>query len=137
MTVTIQKIEYYYTIVDDKHGKAYWLLEHLRQSDVNLIAFTAFPRGAGRSQLDFVPDDAGKLLTAAKKAGIELVGPKQAFLARGDDKSGAMVEAHYKLSTADINVYAANGVSDGTGMFGYIFWVKSEDYQRAAVVLGV
>ena len=137
MTVSIQTVEYYYTTVDDKHGKAFWLFEHLRQSEVNMIAFTAFPLGGGKSQLDFVPDDSKKLLMASKQAGIKLVGPKKAFLARGDDKSGAMVEAHSKLATAGINVHAANGISDGSGMFGYIFWVNPEDFPKAAEVLGV
>ncbi len=137
MAVTIRRIEYYYTTVEDKHGKGYWLLEHFRQKGVNLVAFTAFPRGAGRSQMDFVPEDAETLKAAAAEANISLVGPKRAFVVQGEDKVGAIVELHHKLSSAGINVFAANGVSDGTGRFGYILWVKSEDYDSAARVLGV
>jgi hypothetical protein len=137
MAITIKKIEYFYTTVEDKHGKGYWMLEHFRQKGVNLVAFTAFPRGAGRSQMDFVPDDAEKLKAAAAEADVSLVGPKRAFLIQGEDEIGAIVELHFKLTNAGINVHAANGVSDGTGQFGYILWVKPEDFDAAARVFGV
>ena len=67
MDSTIKRIEYYYCAVEDKHGKGYWLLEHLRQKGVNLVAFTAFPTGGGRSQLDFVPDNPESLKEAVEK----------------------------------------------------------------------
>lgn len=137
MSESIKKVEYYHTTVEDKHGKGYWLLEHLRQKDVNLLAFTAFPRGGGRSQMDFVPDDSKKFKSAMAEANIELVGPRRAFLVQGTDKIGAIVQLHYKLNNAGINVHAANGVSDGTGHFGYILWVKPEEFDRAALTLGV
>ena len=137
MAILIKRIEYYYCAVEDKHGKGYWLLEHLRQKNVNLVAFTAFPTGSGRSQLDFVPDDSEQLKVAAEEAGISLVGPKHAFLVQGEDNVGAIVDLHRKLSSAGINVHAANGVSAGSERFGYILWVSPQDYERAAHALGV
>jgi hypothetical protein len=80
MAIQIKRIEYYYCAVEDKRGVGYWLLEHLRQKNVNIVAFTAFPTGSGRSQFDFVPDDAEKLKSAAEEAGISLVGPKKASI---------------------------------------------------------
>ena len=137
MAILIKRIEYYYCAVEDRRGVGYWLLEHLRQKNVNLVAFTAFPTGGGRSQFDFVPDDAGKLKAATAEAGVTLVGPKQAFLVQGDDNVDAIVDLHHKLSSAGIDVYAANGVSAGSALFGYVLWVKPEDYERAAHALGV
>jgi hypothetical protein len=136
MDATIKRIEYYYCAVEDKHGKGYWLLEHLRQKGVNLVAFTAFPTGGGRSQLDFVPDNPESLKKAAAEAGVALTGPKRAFLVQGHDDVGAIVELHRKLNSAEINVHAANGVSAGSGQFGYILWVRPDDYERAAQVIG-
>ena len=133
----IRRVNYFYTEVDDRHGKGYWLLELFRQKGVNLIGFTAFPLGGGRSQLDFVTDDIEQLQAAAAEAGIALVGPKRAFLVQGDDEIGAIVELHYQLTSAGINVHAANGVADGEGHFGYIMWVKPEFYDKAAETLGV
>ncbi len=135
--VNIQRINYYDTVVEDKHGKGYWLLEHFRQKGVSLIAFTAFPIGNGKSKLDFVVDNPDILMEAAKEVSQDLVGPKRAFLIQGDDKVGAIVDCHQKLSSAGINVHAANGVSSGSGNFGYILWVTSENYEEAALALGV
>jgi len=137
MAGAIRKVSYFYVIVDDKPGEGLRLLTRLKDSGVNLIAFTAFPYGSGQSQLDFFPESAEQLIKAAGEEGITLVGPKNAFLIQGEDRSGALVEHHLKLSNAGINVHAANGVSDGSGGFGYVLWVKPEDYDKAAEALGV
>ena len=137
MLETVRRVDYYYVTVEDKRGEAYWLLQHFRERGVNLLAFTAFPLGGGRSQLDFVTDNAQKLINACREAAVTLVGPKRAFLVHGEDKIGAVVDLHARLANADINVHAANGVVDGQGRFGYIFWVRPDFYEEAAIVLGV
>ncbi len=137
MTESIRQIEYFYIVVDDKPGKWSWFLRYLSDSKVNMVAFTAFPTGAGKSQLDFFPEDAERLKEAAKAAAVELIGPKKAFLIQGEDKTGALLECQLKLTEANINVHAANGASGGEGRFGYVMWVKPEDYEDAAGVLGV
>ena len=136
MAETVRRVEYFYATVEDKPGEGRRLLEHLSEKGVNLLAFTAFPVGAGRSQLDFFPENAGLLRKAATDAGINLAGPKRAFLIQGEDRIGALHENHLKLSNAGINAYAANGVIDGSGRFGYILWVKPEDYDKTARALG-
>ncbi len=137
MGLAIKCVEYYYTTVDDKHGKAYWLLEHLRQQRVNLTAFTVFPLGGNRSQMDFVADNTENLQSAASAAGVQLTGPKRAFLVQGKDNVGAIVELHQRLSQSGIGVHAASGVNDGEGRFGYVFWVKPGTFDKAAAALGV
>jgi hypothetical protein len=83
------------------------------------------------------PENAEQLLSAAAEEGVMLVGPKKAFLIQGEDRPGALVDHHMKLSKAGINVRAANGVASGSGEFGYVLWVKYEDYEKAAQALGV
>jgi hypothetical protein len=102
-----------------------------------LVNFTAFPTGSGKAQLDFIPENVGKLQQAAEEAGIPLVGPKLAFLIQGQDRLGVLVEYHLRLADAGVNVYAANGTTDGRGGFGYVLWVRPEDYDKAAKALGV
>ena len=51
------------------------------------------------------------------------------------DKLGALYDLHLKLSNAGINVYASNGVVDGTGRFGYVIWVNPDDYAEASKAL--
>ena len=137
MKLAIERIIYYYVTVEDKHSKGYWLLEHFRQKGVKMTAFTAFPRGSARSQLDFVPEDYEKLLKAAKEVNVEPVGPKRAFLIKGEDSMDVLAELHRMLSSANINVLASNGVTDNSGRFGLILWVRPEDYEEAALALGV
>jgi len=137
MAETVRKVEYFYATVSDKPGEGRRLLEHLSEKGVNLVAFTAFPIGGDRAQLDFFPENPEQLQKAAADAGITLVGPKKAFLIQGEDRVGALHEHHLKLSNAGINVHAANGVCNGSGRFGYVLWVKPEDYEAAARALGV
>jgi hypothetical protein len=137
MTTSIRRIEYFHTLVEDKSGVAYGLLELLKKKGVNLVAFTAFPSGPGHIQVDFFPDNTKQLQAAMAEAGIRLTGPGQAFLIQGGDDAGAILKHHQQLSDAGINVIASNGVSDGTGRFGYVLWVKDEDYERAASAMGV
>lgn len=137
MADNIKKIEYYYAIVEDKPGEARKLLEYCSAQGLNLINFTAFPFGKTLSQLDFFPEDSEKLKLAAQDAGVDLVGPKRAFLIQGEERIAVLTEYYLRLADAGINVYAANGTSDGRGGFGYILWVKPDDYDKAARVLGL
>jgi len=137
MAEIIRRVDYFYATVEDKPGEGYRLLERLKERGVNLLAFTAFPAGEGQTQLDFFPESAEQMLEAAAEEGITLIGPKKAFLIQGEDKPGALVEHHLKLSNAGVNVHAANGVSSISGAFGYVMWVKPEDYEKAAQALGV
>ena len=66
---------------------------------------------------------------------ISIIGPKKAFLIQGEDRVGALYDFHLKLSNAGINIYASNGVVDGTGRFGYVIWVNPDDYKAAAKAL--
>ena len=135
MLSSVKEVEYYYTVVVDKPGEARKLLDFLSERSVNLLALTAFPAGEGQTQIDFFPADPEILKEAAEDADISLVGPKKAFLLQGEDRIGALYDFHLKLSNAGINIYACNGVVDGTGRFGYVIWVAPADYEEASKVL--
>ena len=136
MADTIQKVDYFYTMVPDKPGEAARMLAVLREAGVNLLVFSGFPEGR-RGQLDFVPADAGAFRQAAKKAGWKLTGPRRAFLLQGDDRVGAVAETLGRLAAAKINVTAIDAVCAGGGRYGAILWVLQRDVGRAAKVLGV
>ena len=136
MADTIQKVDYFYTMVPDKPGEAARMLAVLREAGVNLLVFSGFPEGR-RGQLDFVPADAGAFRQAAKKAGWKLTGPRRAFLLQGEDRVGAVAETLGRLAAAKINVTAIDAVCAGAGRYGAILWVPQRDIGRAAKVLGV
>ena len=73
MPSNVIEVEYYYSLVADKPGEARKLLEFLSERQVNLMAFTIFPVGEGRSQIDFFPTDPDMLQKAADDAKIGLI----------------------------------------------------------------
>lgn len=137
MAIKIRRVDYFYATVKDQPGEAYKLLSLLANLGINLLAITAVPFGPMNTQLTIFPEDAGKLRNEAQKAGLKLEGPQPAFLVQGDDKLGALAEVHMKLYEANVNVYASSGVADGKGSYGYIIYVRLDDYERAATALKV
>lgn len=137
MSFKIRKVDYFYCSVVDQPGEAYKLLTQLEQSGINLLAFTAIPVGPNRTQLTLFPDTPDKLVADAKRAGLSLDGPHPAILVQGDDELGALAEIHQLLYRANVNVYASNGVTDNRGCFGYLLYVRPEEYERAAAALKV
>ncbi|MFQ5599828.1 MAG: hypothetical protein ACE5G2_04655 [Candidatus Krumholzibacteriia bacterium] len=137
MAAEILCVEYFNTTVRDRPGAAYEILAQLAAAEVNLLAFSAVPIGPAYTQLVLFPENVKRLSKAAEEKGLELIGPSRAFLIHGDDQLGAFADIHRTLSNADINVYASSGVTDGRHGFGYIVYVRPEDVDRAAKVLGI
>jgi len=137
MSFTIQRIQYFYTTVKDQPGEAYKLLNMLSGMGVNQLAFAAVPVGPNSTQLAIFPEDPEKLSHETKLAGMALDGPHHALLIQGDNELGALAGIHEKLFEANINVYASSGVTDGKGNYGYLIYVKKEDYEQAAKTLGI
>jgi len=137
MAYTIRRAEYFYAAVEDHPGEAYELLSQLAGQGVNLIAITALPSGTMRTQLTLFPADSAKMRNAAQGAGVALDGPHRALLVQGDDEIGVLARLHSKLQHAGVNVYASTGVTDGRGGYGYIIYVRSEDFEKAAQALQV
>ncbi len=133
----IRRVDYYYTTVEDQPGEAYKLLSTLAEAGIDLLAFTAIPVGPTRTQLSIFPSESATLETAAGRVGLDLDGPHPALLVQGDDELGALAGIHEKLYQAGVNVYASNGVTDGEDSFGYVLYVRPEDYEQAAEALEV
>jgi hypothetical protein len=137
MAATVRRVDYFYAVVDDKPGEAYQLLAHMASGEVSLLAFNGIPLGMEKTQLVVFPEDAARLQHVAAREGLALTGPHHAFLIHGDVNLDALVELHRSLYEAGINVVCATGVTDGRGGFGYVVYVRHEDFQQAAAVLGV
>lgn len=137
MAHTVRRVEYFYTTVQDQPGEAHRFLSALADLGVSLLALTAIPVGLLQTQLMIFPEDSGKLESQSHKVGFELEGPHPAFLVQGDDVPGALVGIHDRLYRAGVNVYASTGVAGGSGTYGYILYVRPEDFSAAADTLGV
>lgn len=137
MAMNVRRVDYFYTTVTDQPGESYKLLSHLADLGVNLLAFTAVPTGMTQTQLTIFPEDSGKLMSEARKAVMELDGPHPAFFAQGDDSLGALAPLHRKLYEANVNVYASSGTADGKGSYGYVIYVRPDEFEEAAQALGL
>jgi hypothetical protein len=132
----VRKVSYCYLLVPSRPGQGAAVLEVLRDAGISLQAYSGFPAGGGKAQIDLVSDDIGAIRRAARKHGWRLARPKRGFLVQGDDKVGAVHRHLKRLADARINVTAADAVTAGKGRYGMILWVKAKDYGRAARALG-
>jgi hypothetical protein len=137
MAYTIRPAEYFYVNVRDELGAAYRVLSALAARGVSLLAFTAVPSGPLLAQLALFPEDPNKLVAEARVAQISLEGPHHALLVQGDDELGALAAVHERLFEAGVDVYASTGVTDSRGSFGYVVYVREEQFRRAVEALGL
>jgi hypothetical protein len=137
MAYAVRRIDYFYITISEAPETAYQVLSELSEQGINLVAVTAVPFGPTRTQLTVFPDDTAKLRRAAEAANIPLDGPHPALVVQGDDEVGALAQVHEKLRDASVVVFASTGVADGRGGFGYIIYVRPDEYGRAADALGI
>ncbi len=136
MAQRVRKVSYCYAKVPSRAGRGAAMLGALRDADVDLLAFTGFPVGGGKAQIDLVSDDLAGVRRVARQQGWKLSKTKKAFLVQGDDRIGACHRVLEKLVDKKINVTAIDAAAAGKGRYGMIVWVKPKDYSRAARALG-
>ena len=136
MADRVRKVNYCYPIVPNRAGQGARILGKITQAGINLLAYSGFPVGGGRSQLDLVVEDVGPLRRLARRNEWRLSKVKKGFLIQGTDQVGAVHRHLKKLAEAGINITAADAVSAGMGRYGMLLWVKPRDYARAARALG-
>jgi hypothetical protein len=135
MADRIRKVAYCYTRVPSRAGNGAKMLESIKGEDINLLAFSGFPAGGGKAQLDFIAENTNGLRRLARQNGWRISKTKKAFLVTGGDSMGAVYKHVKKLAEKRINVTAADAVCAGKGRYGMILWVKPKDYGRAARAL--
>jgi len=136
MADNVRLVSYFYTHCADSPGEAFRLLSSLKEGGVNLIAFSAFPEGMNRCQVDFIPENPDLFLKAAHKAGLTVSDKRQCFLIDGADRPGAVAEVLKRLADAKINVTAMDAVCSGDGRYGAILWVKPAALAAVSTLLG-
>jgi hypothetical protein len=134
--MAVRKIDYCKAIVPARAGRAAEMLGALRDEGVSLLAFTGFPIGGGKAQIDLVARRIGDVRRVARKYGWRLGPTKRGFLVQGRDAVGAVHRHLAKLAKQDINVIAADALAAGGGRFAMILWVAPGDYARAGRALG-
>ena len=131
-----RKVDYCYVTTGSRAGKGAAILKALKDANITLLAFSGFPTGGGKAQVDLVADKLGPIEKVAKNEGWKLSKRKKGFLVQGRDKAGAIEEPISALAAQKINITAADAVASAAGRYGMILWVKPKDYARAAKALG-
>jgi hypothetical protein len=135
MAQRARKVIYCYINIAARAGQGAKILGALKDAGINLLAFSGFPTGGGKAQLDLVADKMAPIRKVARDNGWRVSKTKKGFLVQGDDQVGACLRPLQKLADQKINVVAADGIAAGKGRFGMILWVKPKDYRRAANAL--
>ena len=135
MAYRVRKVNYVKLSVPSRAGQGAQVLGALKDAGINMHAFTGFPAGGGKSQVDLVSDEVPKIRRLAKKEGWRLSDTKKAFLVQGGDEIGAIHKVIKRLADARINVVAADAVAAGAKRYGMILWVRPKDYRAATRAL--
>jgi len=135
MAYQTRKVKYCHVTVPSRPGTGTRILDEIRDAGVNLLAFTGFPVGGRKAQVDLVTDDIRGIQKVARENDWRLSKIKKGFLVTGADEIGVVDKVLTRLSDVDINVTAVDAVSAGKGRFGMILWVNPARYNRAARAL--
>ena len=136
MALTIRPVDYYYVTVREELGAAYGLLSDLARRGVKLLGFAAIPVGPNLKQFTIFPEDPTAFVAEGQAAQLPLDGPHHAIFVAGDDEFDALAAVHEQLFTAGIEVYASSGASDSRGAFGYVLYVREDQFEGACGALG-
>lgn len=132
----VRKIDYFYTSIRDASGEGYRFLSRLAAHRVDLIAATAVPFGPDKAQFTVFPANSEDLTRAAQAENVVLDGPHTAILAEGPDEVGAFATVLAALAAARVDVFSAQGMTDGRGGFRYVVFLKASDIAGALSALG-
>jgi hypothetical protein len=136
MADRVRKALYCYVVVPNRAGQGAKILGALAEAGVDLLAYSGFPAGGGRAQLDFVAPRLGDVKRALHRMALTPSATKRCFVIQGEDRVGALHRHIAKLGAAGISITAADAVAGGKGRYGVLLWVKPGDYAKAARVLG-
>jgi hypothetical protein len=130
MGESVRKVNHYSMQVPDKPGAAFKVLATLVSAGINLLGCSGTTKGK-RAQLDVVPDDTRKFVTATRKAKLTFVENRSGYLLQGEgDRPGVLASKLKVLADAGINVTGVDALSIGD-TWGAILWVGDEDVARA------
>ena len=135
MAYMIRKVNYCKMTVSSRAGQGVKILGALKDAGVDLLAFTGFPVGGGKSQVDLVATKMNGIQRVANKNKWRISKTKKGFLVQGTDELGAVHKVLDRLARENINVVAADAVAAGKGRYGMLMWVKPKDFNRAARIL--
>src|ERR1700682_4477245 len=111
MPSTIRKVSYAYVSAASKPGEAARILDALRDAKVNLLAFSGFPLGRDKAQIDVVTDDLDALKAVARGLTTKPSRIKRALLRQASDGVASAVARRPTMAPPTINVITVNAIA--------------------------
>jgi hypothetical protein len=133
MAFIVRRADYFYVPVSGEAAAPSELLVALASRGINLLAFVG-PMGPHRTQLTIFPGTPPVSPPRRGGAGLAADGPHWP-LVQGDDELGALARVNQALAAGGVAVYAATGIADGRGSFGYVVYLSPQDVDRAVKLL--
>jgi hypothetical protein len=130
----IRKFDYHYVIVDDQVGTAGSIVKTLCEAGVALLAFSSFPLGSGKTQLDLVAQDVDALVNALEGMGLRVSARKSGFLIHAGGPC-AVTDAIDKLERAEVHITSVQAIATGNDQCAALLWTRPEDIRKAAEIL--
>ena len=135
MTTAIQKFDYLYVTVEDSIGTATGIVQALCSAGIRLLAFSSFPNGKGKTQLDLVADDVDALADRLEGMGLRGSAKKSGYLIHAGAGPCGITYILEELERADVHVTSVQTIAIGANECAALLWTKPEDVHRATEVL--
>ena len=135
MTFDVERIDCFSMTVADQVKDGSRLLSVFAGVGVDLLAFKAVSLGTGGTRFTLCPMDGSRMTEGARKAGLDLDGPRPALLIRGGERPGALAGIYEKLAEAGIPVREASGLAHINGGYGVVLHLEPADCERAVAAL--
>jgi hypothetical protein len=137
MSREITQFDSHYVFVDTADcGSEADTVNELVASGIRLLALSAMAAGGGKIQWNVVPEEPAALVEKLEAMGVRPNRHSAGFWVRGDDGVGAVAGVLERLAEGQIGVTAMQAVA-GCGGYGALLWVKPQDLERAARLLGL
>ena len=135
MARTIRKCDYHCVILDDGVGTTRGIVKALCGKGIRLLAFSSFPFGKGRTQLDVVTEDPDALARVLAELGLSVSTKKSGFLIHAGGEPCALAEVLAQLDRADVPITSVQAIATGMDQCAALLWTRPEDVSKAAAVL--
>jgi len=131
----VQRLTYFKTRVEDKPGALLAIMKELKARNIGLSGLWAYGTPSGRADVFVIPRNPDKLRETWKGLAI-LSEEGTGFFLRGPDKTGVLLKSLEALAMEGVNLVALSAVAIA-GNYGSLVWVKPEDTERVAKILGI
>jgi len=135
MARTVRKCDYHCVILEGGVGTTRDIVKALCGEGIRLLAFSSFPFGQGRTQLDVVTEDPDALASVLVELGLSVSTKKSGLLIQASGEPCAIADVLAQLDRADVPITSVQAIATGVDQCAALLSTRPEDVPKAAAVL--